>query len=56
MRNIGNNKDSTLANYVEFKTYFGMAKYLSLLKSPEHRENFARLRISAHTYIHAYDM
>ena len=42
------NKDGKLTSYVKFKTNFGIEKYLSLLKSPEHRKNFARLRISAH--------
>jgi hypothetical protein len=45
---INVNKDGKLANYVKFKTHFGMKKYRLLLKSPEHRKNFAKLRISAH--------
>ena len=45
---INKNKDGKLANYVKFKAHFGMEKYLSLLKSPEHRKNFAMLRILAH--------
>ena len=45
---MNKNKDGKLTSYVKFKTHFGLEKYLSLLRSPEHRKNFARLRISAH--------
>ena len=45
---MSKNKDGKLANYVKFKCHFGLEKYLSILRSPEHRKNFARLRISAH--------
>jgi hypothetical protein len=38
-----------LCSYSKFKTYFGLEKYLCILKSFEQRRNFTRFRISSHS-------
>jgi hypothetical protein len=38
--------EGKLCSYSKFKTYFGLEKYLCILKSFEQRRNFTRFRIS----------
>lgn len=48
LHELKNSSEGKLCSYVKFKCNFGLEPYLMLLRSPEHRKNFTRLRISAH--------